>query len=55
MLHEMNIAETQCRQRAARLERAIEDALLDWSLAPAVERFQALRGVRLIAAVTFMV
>lgn len=55
VLHEMIIAERQCRDRVARLERAIEDALLDWSPAPAVERLQALRGVRLIAAVTFMV
>lgn len=51
----MIIAETQCRERVARLERAIEDSLLDWSLAPVVERLQALRGVGLIAAVTFMV
>lgn len=55
VLHEMIIAETQCRERVARLERAIEDALLDWSLAPVVERLQALRGVGPIVAVTFMV
>lgn len=55
VLHEMIVAETQCRERVARLEGAIEDALLDWPLAPAVERLQALRGVGLIAAVTFMV
>ncbi len=55
MLHEMIIAETQCRDRVARLEKAIEDALFDWPLAPAVDRLQALRGVGLIAAVTFMV
>jgi transposase len=55
VLHEMIIAETQCRERVARLEKAIEDALLDWPLAPAVDRLQALRGVGLIAAVTFMV
>lgn len=55
VLQEMVIAETQCRERVARLERAIEDSLLDWSLAPVVERLQALRGVGLIAAVTFMV
>ena len=39
----------------ARLDQAIEDALLDWPLTPVVERLQAPRGVRLIAAVTFMV
>ena len=55
VLHEMIIAETQCRERVARLERAIEDALLDWPLAPVVERLQALRGVGLVAAMTFMV
>lgn len=55
VLHEMIIAETQCRDRVARLEKAIEDALLDWPLASTVDRLQALRGVGLIAAVTFMV
>ena len=55
VLHEMIVAESQCRERVARLGQAIEDALLDWPLAPVVERLQALRGVRLIAAVTFMV
>ena len=55
VLHEMIVAESQCRERVARLDQAIEDALLDWSLAPVVERLQALRGVGLIAAVTFMV
>ena len=54
-LHEMIVAETQSRERVARLDAAIEDALLDWPLAPVVERLQALRGVGLIAAVTFMV
>ena len=51
----MIIAETPCRERVARLEQAIEAALLDWPLAPVVERLQALRRVGLIAAVTFMV
>ena len=55
VLHEMIVAESQCRERVARLDEAIEDALLDWSLAPVVERLQALRGVGLVAAVTFMV
>ena len=55
VLHEMIVAESQCRERVARLDQAIEDALLDWSLAPVVERLQALRGVSLIVAVTFMV
>ena len=55
VLHEMIIAETQCRERVARLGQAIENALLDWPLAPVVERLQALRRVGLIAAVIFMV
>ena len=55
VLHETVVAESQCRERVARLDEAIEDALLDWSLAPVVERLKALRGVRLIAAATFMV
>lgn len=55
VLHEMIAAERQERGRVARLEGAIEDALLDWPLAQAVDRLQALRGVGLITAVTFMV
>lgn len=55
VLQEMILAEGQCRERVARLEQAIEDGLRDWSLAPAVARLQALRGVGLIGAVTFMV
>ena len=45
VLQEMILAEGQCRERVARLERAIEDSLRDWSLAPVVQRLQALRGV----------
>ena len=48
----MILAETQFRDRVARLEKAIEDAMFDWPLTPAVDRLQALRGVGLIAAVT---
>jgi transposase len=55
VLQELILAETQCRERVLRLEKAIEDALRDWTLAPAVALLQALRGVRLICAVTFMV
>lgn len=55
VLQELILAETQCRERAARLEKAIKDGLLDWPLAPVVERLQALRGVKLICAATFMV
>ncbi|PWJ88227.1 transposase [Mesorhizobium loti] len=55
VLQELILAESQCRERVARLEKAIEDGLLDWPLAPVVERLQALRGVQLICAATFMV
>ena len=55
VLHEMIIADTECREREARLDRAIEGALPDWPLLPAVERLQALRRAGHIAAVTFMV
>ena len=55
VLQELILAETQCRERVARLEQAIEDGLHDWHLTPVVEHLQALRGVRLICAVTFMV
>ena len=55
MLQELILAESQCRERVARLEKAIEDGLRDWHLTPLVEHLQALRGVRLICAVTFMV
>jgi transposase len=38
--------------RIARLEQSLRDALQDWSLAPVVAALQALRGVKLIAAIT---
>ena len=47
----MRVAE----ERLVRLERAIEEFLPAWSLAPLVEALQALRGVDLVAAVTFVV
>lgn len=55
VLQELIVAESQCRERVLRLEKAIEDSMLDWPLTPVVERLQALRGVRLICAATFMV
>ena len=42
-------------ERLVRLERAIEEFLPTWSLAPLVEALQALRGVDLVTAVTFVV
>ena len=38
-----------------RLGRAIEEFLPTWSLAPLVEALQALRGVDLVTAATFVV
>jgi transposase len=42
-------------ERLARLGRAIEEFLPTWSLAPIVEALQALRGVDLVTAATFVV
>jgi transposase len=42
-------------ERLARLERAIEGFLPTWGLAPLVDALQALRGVDLVTAVTFVV
>lgn len=41
-------------ERVDRLERTIEEFLPTWSLAPVVVALQALRGVNLITAVTFV-
>ena len=42
------------KERVLRLERLIEELLPAWSLAPVVTALQALRGVNLIVAVTFV-
>jgi transposase len=42
------------RERVLRLEKLIEELLPTWSLAPVVTALQALRGVNLIVAVTFV-
>lgn len=39
MLHEVIVAEMQSREGVARLDAAIGNALLAWSLAPMMERF----------------
>ena len=41
-------------ERAGRLEKAIEEFVPRWSLSPVVEALQALRGVSMIVAVTFV-
>jgi transposase len=42
------------KERVDRLEQAIAEFLSDWLLAPVVEALQALRGIDLIVAVTFV-
>ena len=44
----------QQQQRVADLEQAMHEALADWSLAPVVEGLMALRGCRLVTAMTIM-
>jgi len=53
-LQEMILAERHAGERTDRLMAAIEDLAADWSLSAVVEALQALRGVALIGAVTFM-
>jgi transposase len=57
LLREMLLAERHARERHARerlerIEAAIMRLLPGWSLAPAVEALQALRGISVVAAVT---
>jgi transposase len=47
-------AVTEAGARIARHEQALRDALPTWSLAPVVVSLQALRGLRLIAAITLV-
>lgn len=47
-------AVTEAGARIARHEQALRDALPTWSLAPVVVSLQALRGMRLIAAITLV-
>jgi transposase len=42
-------------ERRGRIEQAIEEFLPSWGLAPIVEALQALRGIELVTAVTFVV
>jgi transposase len=51
LIEDVRLAE----ERRARIERAIEEFLPTWGLAPVVEALQALRGVELVTAVTFAV
>jgi transposase len=51
-LQEMVEAVRISKERVERLEAAIEEFIPEWSLAPIVRAFQALRGIDLIVAVT---
>ena len=53
-LQEMLQAERNATERLGRLTGHIEALVPEWDLAPAVNALQALRGVALISAVTFM-
>lgn len=53
-LQEMLQAERNATERLDRLTGHIETLVPEWDLAPAVNALQALRGVALISAVTFM-
>ncbi|MFT7493388.1 MAG: transposase [Alteromonas macleodii] len=53
-LQEMVLAERHAVERVGRLTTGIEELMLSWKLGPVVEALQALRGVALISAVTFM-
>jgi transposase len=53
-LQEMVEAVRISRERVERLEAAIEEFVATWSLAPVVWALQALRGIDLVVAVTFV-
>jgi len=55
VLQELVLAIQHAHERLERIEAAIAEFVPGWSLAPAVEALQALRGVNLISAVTFLV
>lgn len=44
----------ELEERCVRLEKVLEEAVLDWPLAPVVTALQALRGIRFIAAITLV-
>jgi transposase len=54
VLQEMMEAVRLAKERVARLEKNIEEFVPQWHLAPVVEALQALRGISLIVAVTFV-
>jgi transposase len=51
---EQLLAVRQAKERVERLEQAMRESVADWSLAPVVEALQAMRGIDLITAVSFL-
>ena len=54
VLHEYRQAIDDAQARLERLTRQVTEVLSSWSMAPVVEAYQALRGVALLTAVTFV-
>lgn len=54
VLQDMLLAMQHAQERLGHVEDVIAEFLPDWSLAPAVEALQALRGIRLVTAATIM-
>jgi transposase len=54
VLEEQLLAVRQAKERIERLEQAMRERVPDWSLAPIVEALQAMRGIDLITAVSFL-
>jgi transposase len=54
VLQEMVLGVRHAKERLERIEAAIAEFTASWSLAPIVTALQALRGVNLISAVTFI-
>lgn len=51
---EMLLAVGQVRERIERLEKAMREAVADWTLAPVIEAVQAMRGIDMVGAIAFL-
>ena len=51
---ELLFAVRQAKERVERLEQAMRESVPDWSLAPVVEALQAMRGIDLVGAASFL-
>lgn len=51
---EMLLAVRHARESIGRLEQTMREAVPDWTLAPVVEALQAMRGMDMVGAVTFL-